>query len=584
MGRPRLATNFQDSSPNLPKDGDRFYTRVDYSAKNKRCKVYLTKDKKSSQMMLQGLKGVTDHTEAMRRVRILRAVAETSPEELNRKIAELTHVPMLIEVDAMSFDQAREDLASKIDCDQELTDVIIEAWRHARTWSQQIEVLKMLDYPMQMINDCMEPFYSQRMRGETTIVNPEWLRQNPGKEEEAEVALDKAMWGSSWSPNWYPKKMSDAPTCQITLVNCLRQWGILKNEGMRPLKDETILEVTSIFSKFIKVVGNKTIDKLQRSDFLNYGQHVNAEYKKASGMWHNRQFSCVQRVFRLLIRKTEWPFPEGMYKWMSQWDKVPEASDRKNRQPMPIEMFHQLVERAEFLALINPEEYAETLPVTGDATIKLQRMNNIKQAKRLQRTGMMWAAIFRLAANCGLDDVDVARISWKNLRNLESEFPYMDFPRRKTAHLKGQPIPRLTPLLPSTVKALMQFREYERNDTGVIFLNDARKQFTTPVLCKGYNRIRKGIKDAENWSLKHLRNIGPTLNKRSNTMKELRSEFLGHDENNTNKFYTGEQDEYFLADLVNLIGHHYFSGETVPISPNKVMPITPNSSPVTRPV
>ncbi len=43
----------------------------------------------------------------------------------------------------------------------------------------------------------------------------------------------------------------------------------------------------------------------------------------------------------------------------------------------------------------------------------------------------------------------------------------------------------------------------------------------------------------------------------------MRNEFLGHNEDGSNKFYNEDIDENYLVPLVNLIGAEYFGGDAI---------------------
>ena len=158
-------------------------------------------------------------------------------------------------------------------------------------------------------------------------------------------------------------------------------------------------------------------------------------------------------------------------------------------------------------------------------------------------------------------------------------------PRIKAAnkHGVGRSIPRYTPLLPETVEALAAWLDYrdleiskaqdethkqkaeQAYDTEpLIFVTREKKPLRTSRLSDLFRKRLIGndpkLKKLVNgkWTLKHLRNVAPTLRKQAGMPQEFSSAILGHTERGTNPMYQGDCGEDYLLPLVNLVGEKYF--------------------------
>jgi len=225
---------------------------------------------------------------------------------------------------------------------------------------------------------------------------------------------------------------------------------------------------------------------------------------------------------------------------------------------MPVEVYKALIAKAQEWAAIDVDEYAASLPIKdGDKrAVRLSKMNNKKQANRIKRAGVQWSAILRFAVNTGADNADICCLKWENL-HLDGELSYCELERSKTSEY------RITPLLPATVKAIQEWREYEQQYTDTVFRNDGKKPYLSDKVSKAFTRLRESIDNGDGWAFKHLRNCGPTCGRDGKRPAKEREAFLGHAVNGMNQFYETGYDEHWLIDLVNLIGVRYFDGEQV---------------------
>ena len=73
-------------------------------------------------------------------------------------------------------------------------------------------------------------------------------------------------------------------------------------------------------------------------------------------------------------------------------------------------------------------------------------------------------------------------------------------------------------------------------------------------------RVESG---SDGWSFKHLRNVGGTLADKEGMSEMKIDRFLGHTLKRERAKYLGDVGSDYLIDLVNLIGAHYFAGQTV---------------------
>jgi integrase len=132
------------------------------------------------------------------------------------------------------------------------------------------------------------------------------------------------------------------------------------------------------------------------------------------------------------------------------YDREAYTASRENRQPIPPEVLRVLLQQA--------DTWSRTDPSAPEPTTQRNRAKGL-QARRKRREGVQLAAMLRLALNCGLDNVDCARIRWEHLRDLEGALPHMNFARAKREPTVGTSVERLTPLLPEVTDRIRRWRD-----------------------------------------------------------------------------------------------------------------------------
>ncbi|MFH0981615.1 MAG: tyrosine-type recombinase/integrase [Planctomycetota bacterium] len=313
--------------------------------------------------------------------------------------------------------------------------------------------------------------------------------------------------------------------------------------------------VERLWSEFVKQVGNVFVAELSPEHFRRFHSWVAREGKKwSSSQWQHDRVSKVKSVITFVRKKyPEWPWPVGVLEWAGSHDVKPFRPKASNREPLPSEAFAALIEQCRRWARIDPK--------MQDATTQCGRAKR-GQARRQQRDGIQFEAILRLGLNCGLDPIDIERLTWDDLK-LDSGTPHLRLPRLKVEGTVGEAIERITPLLPSTVESLRRWEEYEKPHAGPVFRTASKGRYYRNRVSHTIKRLRNEAHVEDRWSFKHLRNVGPTLGKRARRSSDEREAFLGHVVHGTSRFYEGDVDETYLIPLVNLIGAEYFDGEQV---------------------
>lgn len=336
------------------------------------------------------------------------------------------------------------------------------------------------------------------------------------------------------------------------LSRVIDEWRRLKKTGRGDKDTRHVKEATRIFKQFIRVIGNNPIDGLNASQFAAWREWVlNAAVKRASGKWSNDRHAIVKQVIRFVRRhRSDWPWPDGLSDWLDAYDRKAYLPSAANKQPLPPEVFRQLLTAA--------EKWAQTDPSASNADTQ-QGRGQRRQAQIKIHNGLQMRAILMLGVNCGLDPIDFSRIQREHIK-LDGEAPHLDLPRSKVEHRVGAAVDRRTPLLPSTVEVVREVLAMAPS-SGPVFRTARGSPFT--AVTKNFRRLAGELGVEERWSFKHLRNVGPTLGKKAKLSKDERDAFLGHVVNGTSAFYEGDVDETYLVDLVNLIGKHYFDGERV---------------------
>ncbi len=342
------------------------------------------------------------------------------------------------------------------------------------------------------------------------------------------------------------------------LTDIIAKWEMHKVEQSGGRRTQYVQTVKRHWNQFVGQVKNIRLVELRPAHFRTFHSWLAREGAKySSTQWKYDRATDVKAVVRYVRKKyPEWPWPTGIVEWADSYDIKPFKPRAANREPMPVDVFDALIEGC--------RAWARTDPSAIVATTQGGRGRR-EQARRKRRDGIQFEAILRLALNCGLDPIDIERITWDALK-LDACVPHMRFPRRKIEGMTGEAIDRLTPLLPSTVDSLLRWREHERLVGGPVFRTARKGRYGRNSVSAAVKRLREEASVDGSWSFKHLRNVGPTLGKRGKRPRDERDAFLGHVIDGTGKYYEGDVDETYLIPLVDLIGGQYFGSENVNMS------------------
>jgi len=353
--------------------------------------------------------------------------------------------------------------------------------------------------------------------------------------------------------------IAPAPISNERLEDCYGAWAeckVTEGCGAAYIKD-----VKTSFDRFVRVVTNKPISTLTPDDFIKWRGWMEKQYQKRdSPKWFNDQHENVGKVFDFIADEYEdsgrFTLPDGINRWVNKWKRKTYKAAKANRIEMPVDVVQTVTALADEWAAIDPDSI--------DATTNKGKAKRL-QARNRKHEGQQLGLMIRLAACCGLDNVDCQRITWEHIKESPHGFTYMDFPRIKVKRKSGIPVDRKTPILPSIADALRAIRPAGK-PKGSIFLNSKGRPYSKST---HDNALKRLFAEAEvnGWTFKHLRNVGPTLGRRGKLTKDERDALLGHtvsvDGQTCSVFYEGDVDETYLVDLVNLIGKDYFSGEVI---------------------
>lgn len=547
MARPR-ATGVQQNS-----DG-RFFVKVDYSTGRR---VYLSRDERQSTRWATCLEKIDDHDEAHRRIAHLKAAKNKTDED--RRLARFLTTPKL--VPALSREQAATELLSIVDgfVDEDTefdAESELDNWIDAGT-DEQRAILLRLGVPADYMNENPDLFVELSWTHGRRL-NQEWMRQNPTEHHEAYSELfgreikKTTVYGTSPSDH--------------RIGHAFGEWARLKGLQPNPPKQKHAGEIEKIFAAFVTITGNKPVNLLTKGDFIRWKEHVLKQQRKGNhkSVWFNKRMGTVRNVLRFVARETDWDFPEALPVWV-EFSTQSYQPDRHNAERMPVATFKKLLKQAEKWANLDADAYANRLyrEAAPSAYKELVRANCEKQALRTKRRGMLFSSLLRLACNCGYDNECAAKITGGDLRNLDGDMPYIELGRSKAKRQTGADVLRKTPLLPATVVSLRRWIDHAGVvGDGPVFVGVEGVALRSDAISGGYNDLAAAA-EVEGWTMKHLRNVGPSLGRVHKRPDDERQVFLGHIANGTNVFYEDpDLGPEYLLDLVDLVGADYF-GETV---------------------
>ena len=387
----------------------------------------------------------------------------------------------------------------------------------------------------------------------------------PGKMSPSEADRFVAANPDSSTAKWLTRVGFTAKPVQLEpkgskekLSHCISTWReiMLDESG----KVTTYMkDVERTWKLFVKLTGNVSISLLTADHFATWRRWVIREQtkRKTGNKWHTDQHKYVKTVFTTVrSEKPSWDFPDGL----REWQVIPKRTRMKtgyvpkksNKQPLPTELFHAVLVVAD--TWTNEQHDGETMTQSD----KGKKRSILARNHR----GVTAVAMFKMAANCGLDNADIAAITWDQIKNFAGEMPYLDMPRTKIKNRFKVDVDRQIPLLPATVNALKLLKE-SRPVCDTIFRNTTGSRHNSGTV---YHQLEDALAETKQensgaWSFKHLRNIGGK--KRLGISLEERDHFLGHVDPSQTRWYTGDADESYLVPLVNEIGTEYFDGEHV---------------------
>jgi len=344
------------------------------------------------------------------------------------------------------------------------------------------------------------------------------------------------------------------PIAAEQLSDCIAPWKQRVEAKKRTA--EHISAYRAAYEDFVDFTDDPHICELRKRHFVDYQNHIDQACDGLSTKTRNDKLKPIKTILREARRLTEWTFPPQLDLWLSVLEYSEYEPDPDNAEPMSVEHFKALLAQANEWAAIDPYAQAEkkrSRPAVANA---------IKQANRLKRRGLQWGAILRLAVNVAAENQDIAGVGYKHLL-LDDELPLFTLRRKKNK------VDRRTPMLPSTIRAIKRWRDYQPEIQGCVFSNDASRPFNSKTLSKDFRRLCAAAKMPDGspvpiWvEFKTCRNVAGTVGKRRGRPSDERSAIRGHKVNGVGRFYEGDVGDDYLVQLVNLIGAEYFDGESV---------------------
>lgn len=342
------------------------------------------------------------------------------------------------------------------------------------------------------------------------------------------------------------KDAKDVSPSKQRLSDCLKTWVDWMTQDGTIFKTDNVKDNEKRFRSFSRCVGNLSISTITHDHFVKWQKWIRSQSNWKSAKTGKDHHATVKKILSFAKRKKrDWNFPVGLLEWADDWkmdDKTPYVPKQSNREPMPVHVYRRCLAVTDEWASIDLEQY--------DATTQKGRGQR-RQAIIKQREGVQFAALLRLIIH-GLDTVDCTRIRWSNLIDLDGDLPYFDFPRSKVKHRTGFAIDRKTPLLPSCVSALQRWQRYE-NPVRTVFRTSQGTPYNSSTLAGAFAKLREN----QDWSLKHLRNVGGSLADQNGMSEMMVDRFLGHTLKKARAKYLGSVGPEYLAELVKLIGAEY---------------------------
>lgn len=479
----------------------RYYTIVDYSVKRKYPRVYLkTKAERQARRRLAALDGIDDSDHARKIVEYLNASVNERDERA--RIAKVLQAQGDVEI-AEAFDEYARSLG-RAPTGSDVREFYVKHRSDERSQRTQAARLDPTTLSVHWMDD-NGIARSKLVDKDSYDPRSDKFYETGGSTifHKGEIILQRNLSGKIIAPTGIQERQDDSPTKE-KLSDCLAVWS--EYQRLDAKTDDHIKDYSRIFNAFVAFVEQDLpINRLSKKLFVGYERHVKTIQGERSNKWYNDQFTPVAAILKFARRKLDCDFPDGLRDWI-EFDKKKHTSAKSNREPMPVEVFRDLLSKAEEWSMMDVDVYLSSLDIKGKNP-NLILAGKKKQAIAMKRAGVVWSAVLRICCNAGCNSVDIGRMEWReHLATLDSDFPYLDFPRGKMKRTTGGVIERMTPLLPSTVTALKRLREMRQTETALhrhlVFANDAKRPFQGDHLSRGFDRLRTAIGNGNGWSLK----------------------------------------------------------------------------------
>ncbi len=345
---------------------------------------------------------------------------------------------------------------------------------------------------------------------------------------------------------WLRHKMNERG---LEYVDRQQRIAMRKSRRWSPRADH-MRDTLASWQCFVNCIGNVRIAELTAAHFRQFHQWADREsVRKASNRWHGQLMTAVKNVFNYTQRHyADWAWPPGISERVRAYTPKRYQAAASNAEPMPPEVFRRLLAQCDVWAASDPEEF--------DKSTQSGRAKRL-QALRKRREGRQMRVMLELTINCGLNAVDCERIQWSDLKR-DGPTPHMDFPRRKTEHSTGKPTDRRTPLLPQVVDSLKSWRAAEPSRDGLVFRTSQGTPMRQNQLSRAVGQLRDEAGLGNEFTYKHLRNVGSSLASEHDLREEKIQRFLGHRPTTTSARYKGAKKPEYLQPIVGLIGKYYF--------------------------
>ncbi|MFH0980498.1 MAG: tyrosine-type recombinase/integrase [Planctomycetota bacterium] len=324
-----------------------------------------------------------------------------------------------------------------------------------------------------------------------------------------------------------------------------------RSERKRSALTHHMRDTLRSWEMFVECVGNLRLAEMRPEHFRRFHAWADRESaKRPGGRWHQQLMTAIKLVFNYAQRfYPDWAWPPGISERLRSYTPKRYASPDANAEPMPPEVFQALLKQCAAWAALDPDQI--------DVSTQSGRGRRLQIIRR-RRDGRQMSVVLRLAVNCGLNAVDFERLKWSHIK-LDDRTPHLELGREKVAHSVGKAIERRIPLLPAVVDALRAWRRMEPAPDGFVFRTASGTRMPPTQLSRTVRRLLEEAGLDHRFTLRHARNIGPTLAANGGLNEEQIERFLGHALHTTSRFYKGRAPVEYLQPVVALIERAYFA-------------------------